>query len=130
MTNKITWRGYVAMILQLCSFLGANSVERMFYQRRLVFDLWNGWKNFLLTSKKVRKKNQIPRYHALSSKGTMKKIRDWSMKNLLTQRDIEEENRKILIVFGEKPSNSSGKQGKKTGKDQAEERSKTFLLAW
>ena len=82
------------------------------------------------TSRKVRKKNQIPRYHAPSPEGTMRKIRDRSMKNLLTQWDTEEENQKILSVFGEKPPNSDGRQKKKTGKDQAGERSKTSLLAW
>ena len=114
MTNKITWQGHVATTLQLPSFLGASSVERMSHQRCLVFDLWNGWKNFLPTSRKVRKKNQIPRYHAPSPEGTMRKIRDRSMKNLLTQWDTEEENRKILSVFGEKPPNPDRKRGRKT----------------
>ena len=36
----------------------------------------------------------------------------------------------ILSVFGEKSPNPNGKRGKKTGKDEARERSKTFLLAW
>ena len=129
MTNEITWQGHVATTLQLPSFLGVNSVERMFHQRRLVFNLWNGWKNFLPTSRKVRKKNQIPRYHAPSPKGTMRKIRDRSIKNLLIQWDTEEENRKILNVFGEKPPNFDGRRGRKTGKDQAIERFKTFLPA-
>ena len=31
------------------------------------------------------------------------------MKNLLTQWDTEEENQKILNVFGEKPPNPNGK---------------------
>ena len=52
------------------------------------------------------------------------------MKNLLTHWDSEEENRKILSVFGKKPPNLDRRREKKTGKDQAEERSKTFLLAW
>ena len=52
------------------------------------------------------------------------------MKNLLTQWDTEEENRKILNVFSEKPSNLDERQKKKIGKDQAKERFKTFLLAW
>ena len=81
-------------------------------------------------SRKIRKKNQIPRYHVLSPKGTIRKIQDRLMKNLLTQWDTEEENRKILSVFGEKPPNPGRRQKRKTGKDQVEERSKTFLLAW
>ena len=158
MTNEITWQGHVATTLQLPFFFGANFVEHMFHQCYLVFDLWNGWKNFLLTSRKVRKKNLIPRYHASSLKGTMSKIRNRSIKNLLTQWDIEEENQKTDEVSrwksdptgliknlptqtgggGKKPNNQlneklsipNGKWGRKTGKDQAEERSKTFLLAW
>ena len=59
----------------------------------------------------------------------MRKIRDRSMKNLLTQWDTEEENQKILSVFGEKPPNPDGRRGRKTGKDQAIERSNTFLPA-
>ena len=57
------------------------------------------------TNKKVRKKNQIPKYHAPRPKRTMKKIQDQLMKNILTQWDIEEENQKILSVFSEKPPN-------------------------
>ena len=38
----------------------------------------------------------------------MKKIQDWLMKNLLTQRDIEEENQKILSEFSEKSPNLVG----------------------
>ena len=38
------------------------------------------------------------------------------MKNLLTQWDTKEENQKILNMFGEKPSNPDGRQGRKTGK--------------
>ena len=53
----------------------------------------------------MKKKNQILKYYAFSLKGTMKKIRDRSIKNLLTQWNIEEENQKILSVFGEKPPN-------------------------
>ena len=34
--------GHMATTLQLPSFLGAISVERMYHQCRLVFDLWNG----------------------------------------------------------------------------------------
>ena len=55
-------------------------------------------------SKEVRKKNQIPKYHTPSPEGTMRKIQDRLMKNLLTQWDTEEENRKLLSVFGEKTS--------------------------
>ena len=60
----------------------------------------------------------------------MRKIRDRSMKNLLTQWDIEEENRKIISVFGEKPPNLGGRWRRKTRKNQAEKRFKTSLLAW
>ena len=35
----------------------------------------------------------------------MRKIQAELMKNFLTQGDTKEENRKILSVFGEKPSN-------------------------
>ena len=62
-------------------------------------------KNLLPTNKKMRKKNQIPKYHAPSPKGTMRKIQDQSMKNLLIQWDIEEENRKIISIFGIKTPN-------------------------
>ena len=103
-TNEIMWRGYVATKLQLPSFLGASSVEHMFHQRRLVFDSWNGWKNFLPTSREIRKKNQIPKYHTPSPEGTMRKIRNRLIKNLLTQWDTEEKNQKILSVFGKKTS--------------------------
>ena len=47
----------------------------------------------------------------------MRKIRDWLIKNLLTQWDIEEENQKILSVFVEKPLNLDGRREKKTRKD-------------
>ena len=130
MTNEITWRGHVATTLQLPFFFGANSVERMFHQHCLIFNLWNGWKNFLPTSKKVRKKNQIPRYHTPSPKGTIRKIQNQLIKNLLTQWDTEEENQKILSVFDEKSSNPGGRQRKKTGKNQVRERSKTSFFAW
>ena len=43
-------------------------------------------------SKKVKKKDQILKYHAPSPKGTMKKMRDQLMKNLLTQWNTEKEN--------------------------------------
>ena len=64
----------------------------------------------------MKKKNQICEYHTPSLVGTMRKIRDQPMKNLLTHWDIEEENRKMLSVFGKKPRNPNGKQGKKTEK--------------
>ena len=80
----------------------------MIYQCCIVFDLWNSWKNFLFMSKKVKKKNQIPKYHVPSPKGIIKKIWDWSIKNLLTLWDTEEENQKILNMFGEKPLNLIG----------------------
>ena len=67
-------------------------------------------------SRKVRKKNQISKYHIPSSEGTMRKIWDRSMKNLPTQWDTEEENRKILSVFSEKFLNLNGRRKKKTGK--------------
>ena len=38
----------------------------------------------------------------------MKKIQNQLMKNLLTQWDTEEENQKILSMFGEKPFNLIG----------------------
>ena len=98
--------GHVASTLQLLSFLGASSIERMFHQYHLIFNLWNGWKkNLLPTNKKMRKKNQIPKYHVPSPEETMRKIRDRSMKNLLTQWNIEEENQKILNMFDKKPPN-------------------------
>ena len=71
------------------------------------------------------------------------------MKNRLTQWDTEEKNRKILSMFGKKPPNLVGNKrekpnnqldkkppnlnkrwGRKIGKDQARERSKTSLLTW
>ena len=67
--------------------------------QRYVSNLWNGWKNLLPIDKKVRRKNQISEYHAPSPRGTMRTIRDRSMKNLLTQWDTEEENRKIHKVW-------------------------------
>ena len=84
----------------------------------------------------------------------MRKIRDRLIKNLLTQWKTKEENRKILSMFGkiflnsngrwemgkqnrkilsvfsEKFPNPDGRKKRKTGKDQAKERFKTFLLAW
>ena len=122
--------GHVVTTLQLLFFLDASSIERMFHQCCLVFHLWNGWKNFLLTSRKVRKKNRIPKFYVFSPKRTMRKIRDRSIKNLLTQWDTKKENQKILSMFGEKPSNRDRRWGRKTGKDQAREKSKTFLFAW
>ena len=44
----------------------------------------------------------------------MKKIRDQLMKNLLIQWDTEEENRKILSMFGKKPSTLVGNLRRKT----------------
>ena len=38
----------------------------------------------------------------------IKEIQDQLIKNLLSERDIEEENRKILSIFGEKPPNLIG----------------------
>ena len=123
--------GHMATILQLPSFLGASSVERMFNQRCLVFNMeCVKKKNLLPTNRKVRKKNQIPKYYAFSSEETIMKIQDGSTKNLLTQWDTEEENRKILTVFGEKPPNLDGRWRRKTGKDQAIKRSKTSLPTW
>ena len=60
------------------------------------------------TNRKVWKKNQISKYHAPSPERTIRKIRDRLTKNLLTQWDTEEENQKILSVFGEKPPNLVG----------------------
>ena len=65
-------------------------------------------------SKKVRKKNQILKYHVPSPEEIMKKIQDQSMKNLLTLWDIEEANQKILNVFGEKLLNLDRRRGMKT----------------
>ena len=59
----------------------------------------------------------------------MRKIQDQSIKNFLTQWDTEEENWKILSVFGEKLPNPNKKQRKKTGKDQVIEKFKAFLPA-
>ena len=57
-------------------------------------------------NRKVRRKNQIPKYHASSPEGDeddTRAIDRW--KNLLTQWGTEEENRKIYEVwFGEKTS--------------------------
>ena len=78
-TNKITWQGHVATTLPLSSFLGASSVERIFHQCCLVFDLWNSWKNLLLSSKKVKRKNQIPEYHVLSPKRLIRMIHEQSI---------------------------------------------------
>ena len=69
------------------------------------------------TSRKIRKKNQIPKYYTPSPKKTMKKIQDRLIKNLLIQWDTKEENQKILNVFGEKPLNFDKRQKKKIGKD-------------
>ena len=65
------------------------------------------------TNKKMRKKNQIPKYHALSSNKTMKKIQNQSMKNLLILLDTEEENPKILSMFDKKSPNLQGIYGGK-----------------
>ena len=58
-------------------------------------------KTSCLSDKKMRKKNRIFKYHTLSPEGYNE---DWyvsnqSMKNLLIQWDIEEENRKISEVW-------------------------------
>ena len=50
-------------------FLGVSSVKRVILQRCLVFDLWNKWKNLMPIDKKVKKKNQIPKYHVPRLKG-------------------------------------------------------------
>ena len=57
------------MTLQLLSFLGASSIKRIIYWYHLVFVSWNRWKNLLSMNRKVRRKNQIPQYHAPSSEG-------------------------------------------------------------
>ena len=56
-------------------------------------------------NKKIKKKNQISKYYAPSFEEIMRKIQDQLIKNLLIQWNIEEENRKILKIFGEKSSN-------------------------
>ena len=60
-----------------------------------------GEKTSFLLDRKMRRKNQIPEYHAPCSEGYNE---DWyvsnqSMKNFLTQWDIEEENRKISEMW-------------------------------
>ena len=118
----------MATTLQWSFFLDASFVERMFHQCCLVFNLWNGWKNFLPTNRKVRKKNKIPKYHASSPKKTIKKIRDQLMKNLLTQWDTEKENQKILSVFDKKPPNPGGKWRRKPEKIKQKRSLRLFYL--
>ena len=103
MTNKITWWGHVATTLQLPSFLGASSIERVIYQRRLIFVLWNGWKNLLPKSRKVRKKNQIPEYHAPSPEGYDKE----------DTRSINEKPPNLVGYWGGKPKDPWNVIGKK-----------------
>ena len=43
----------------------------------------------------MRRKNQIFKYYASRSVDIMKKIRNQSIKNILTQKHIEEENQQI-----------------------------------
>ena len=64
-------------------------------------------------NKKMKKKNQIPKYHAPSSKKMIRKIQDQLIKNFLTQWYTEEENRKILSMFGEKLFNLIGYEERK-----------------
>ena len=85
MTNKITQQGYVAKILQLSFFLSVSWIEHTIYSYHLVFNLWNNFKNFLPKNRKMKRKNKIPKYYASNPIGTMKKIRNQSMKNFLTQ---------------------------------------------
>ena len=61
----------------------------------------------------------------------MRKIQDQLMKNLLTHWGTEEKNRKILSMFGQKLLNLQVRYflERKPRRDQAEKRSKTFLLA-
>ena len=66
--------GHMTTTLQLPSFLGTNFIKCMFHQYYLVFDSWNGWKNLLAINKKVRRKNQIPKYHVFSLKKSIKMI--------------------------------------------------------
>ena len=96
MTNKITWQGHMATILQLLSFLGTSSIERMFHQCLLVFDLLNSWKNLLPISKKVRRKNQIPEYH-VPSPGRLMKI--------IHEQSINEKPPNQVKYLGRKPKN-------------------------
>ena len=53
--------------ITIAFFLGASFVERVILQRHLVFCGMSNKTSFLL-DKKMRKKNQIPKYYALSSK--------------------------------------------------------------
>ena len=62
-------------------------------------------KTSCLSDKKVMKKNQVFEYHTSSAKGYDKEDTRSIDKNLLIQSGTEEENQKILSVFGEKPSN-------------------------
>ena len=66
----------MATILQLPSFLGASSAERMFCLWYLLCEIVE--KVSYLLDKKVRKKNQIPEYHVFSPKGYDE---DWYMSN-------------------------------------------------
>ena len=92
----------VATALQLPSFLGASSDERVAIDIAVdVVYLIRGTveKNLLPIDRKVKRKNQIPEYHAPSPGGTMRTIQDRLMKNLLIQWDIEEENQTIHEVW-------------------------------
>lgn len=53
--------------------LGINFVKRMIYQYCVIFDLCNSWKNYWSIDKKLRKKNQIFKYHNSSPKKNNKK---------------------------------------------------------
>ena len=46
----------MTITLLLSFFIDANSIEEIFNQYCMIFDLWNSWKNLLPTSKKLRKK--------------------------------------------------------------------------
>ena len=79
----------------------------MIYQCRIVFDLWNSWKNLLPRDRKVRRKNQIPKYYAPSPEGSMRTIRERSIdeKPLNPVRYWGGNPKDLWDIIGEKPPN-------------------------
>ena len=47
-------------------------------------------------NKKIKKKNQIPKYHTPCFMGTMKKIQDQLIKNLLPSRKLRKKTKKFM----------------------------------